>query len=97
MPKHQFEAVIFEKNISFIHDVENGIEIIGSREKLSQVIVILINNALKYTDEKGKIEVTLKKKRNYAVFCVSNTGEGIEADELTKIFNRFYRSDNVRN
>jgi signal transduction histidine kinase len=92
-----FEAVVFEKNIDFNYDIENGIEINGNREKLSQVIIILINNALKYTDEKGKIEVKFEKIRNYAVFCVSNTGDGIEAEELTKIFDRFYRSDNVRN
>ena len=91
------EAVVFEKNVSFVYDIENGIEITGNREKLSQAIIILINNALKYTDQKGKIEVKLEKIRNYAVFCVSNTGEGIVAEELPKIFDRFYRSDNVRN
>lgn len=97
--KHTFgmDAVAYEKNIEMEQNIENDIEVMGNKEKLSQVVIILINNALKYTNEGGIIKVDLKKHRNYAILSVTNSGEGIIPEDIDKIFDRFYRNDDVRN
>lgn len=91
------EAVAFERNLKIDHFIEEGIEISGNKEKVAQVIVILINNAMKYANDNGTITIYLSKSRNYAVLEVENTGNGISRDEISRIFDRFYRSDAVRN
>jgi len=97
--KNQFfgiEAVAFEKNIKMEQNIEEGIEVTGNKEKLSQVVVILINNALKYTNEGGIIKLDLKRNRNNTIFTVTNSGVGINPEDIEKIFDRFYKIDNSR-
>lgn len=90
------EAVIFEKHISFDYDIEPGVSIQGNSEQIKQVVMILIDNAVKYTNPKGAVSITLKKQNNDALLSVSNTGDGIAAEHLTRIFDRFYRTDTSR-
>jgi signal transduction histidine kinase len=58
--------------------------------------MILLDNALKYTNKKGNVTIALKKLNNNNVLSVTNTGEGIPEDQLEKIFDRFYRVDKSR-
>lgn len=90
------EAVIFEKGISLTQTIEPGIVVKGDGEKIKQAVLILLDNAVKYTNDAGNIHITLKKLRNCAVFSVQNSGEGIPADKLPRIFDRFYRTDPSR-
>ncbi|MBW4084464.1 cell wall metabolism sensor histidine kinase WalK [Paenibacillus sp. S150] len=90
------EAVIFEKNVSFDYDIEPGLAIQGNSEQIKQVVMILLDNAVKYTNPKGSVKITLKKQNNDVLLSVSNTGEGIAAEHLTRIFDRFYRTDTSR-
>ncbi|OKP93188.1 two-component sensor histidine kinase [Paenibacillus sp. P3E] len=90
------EAVIFEKHISFEYDIEPDLTVQGNSEQLMQVVMILLDNAVKYTNPKGSVAVTLKKQNTDVLLCVSNTGDGIAAEHLTRIFDRFYRTDNSR-
>ena len=60
------------------------------------MIQILLDNACKYTNTGGTIEVCLHRQRKYAVLTVSNTGEGIAPEHIDKIFERFYRVDDSR-
>jgi signal transduction histidine kinase len=90
------EGVIFENNISLYYEIEPNLVTFGDSDQIKQVVMILLDNALKYTNEKGSVNITLKKHHNNIVLSVSNTGEGISADHLEKIFDRFYRTDKSR-
>ena len=71
--------------------------IFQDEDKLSQVIMILLDNAVKYVEPGGTIAVRVTKSRNQAKFSVTNTGPGIPPDKLPLIFERFYRGDESRN
>src|SRR5690625_2006265 len=58
--------------------------------------MILLENAHKNKNEKGKIDITLEKDKKTIIFRVRNTGKGITAEDLPKIFNRFYRGNRSR-
>jgi signal transduction histidine kinase len=90
------EAVIFEKGIKLSHNIEPNIIANGDSEKVKQVVMILLDNAVKYVNENGNIFVTLKKSRNNTAFSVKNTGNGIPKQSLSKLFDRFYRMDSSR-
>lgn len=90
------EAVIFENNILLDYDIEPNLLVHGNKEQIKQVIMILLDNALKYTNSNGKVNVTLKKQNNNIILSVTNTGKGISKEHLDKIFDRFYRVDKSR-
>lgn len=90
------EAVIFEKKLRLDSSIESGVEIFGDGAQIKQLILILIDNAVKYTPQDGVIEISLKKSDGKAVLKVKNTGDGIPREDLNKIFDRFYRSDKSR-
>jgi two-component system, OmpR family, sensor histidine kinase CiaH len=58
--------------------------------------MILIDNALKYSNGYGNIDIELKGKDKSVEIVVSDTGDGIKKEEIKKIFNRFYRVDTAR-
>ncbi|MDQ6423437.1 HAMP domain-containing sensor histidine kinase [Paenibacillus sp. LHD-117] len=90
------EAVIFEKRLRLDYDIEPGLTVNGSSEQLKQVMMILLDNAIKYTNAEGSISISLKKQHHDVVLSVSNTGEGIAPEHLNRIFDRFYRTDASR-
>ncbi|MDR6722900.1 signal transduction histidine kinase [Paenibacillus amylolyticus] len=90
------EAMIFEKSISLDYSIEPELMVHGNNEQIKQVILILLDNAVKYAKSKGAVNVTLKKQNNEVVLAVSNTGEGIAPEHLDRIFDRFYRTDSSR-
>lgn len=90
------EAVIFEKRLSLNYDIEPGLTVYGNSEQIKQVVMILLDNAVKYANPKGTITLSLKKQHNDAVLAVTNTGKGIPPEHLPRIFDRFYRTDASR-
>ena len=90
------EAVIFENHITFKDDIEPNLKIYGNTEQIKQVVMILLDNAIKYTSKNGTVSVALKKSYNSLILSVTNTGEGIPEEHLDKIFDRFYRIDKSR-
>ena len=91
-----FEAVLFENNIELSSNIEEDITIKGDRESIKKVFIILLDNAIKYTNKNGKIDVELIKDKNKIKLKIKNTGEGIKKEDLDKIFERFYRLDTSR-
>lgn len=90
------EAVIFENDINLNYDIEPRLTIHGNSEQIKQVVMILLDNALKYTNPKGKINLVLKKDYNNIILSLTNTGKGIPEEHLGRIFDRFYRVDKSR-
>lgn len=90
------EVRAFEKGIELVNTIDDGISVFASEEKLKQLIIVLLDNAIKYTDKCGRIDVSLNRKGNDAILNIKNTGEGIEKKDLEHIFDRFYRADKAR-
>ncbi len=91
-----FEAVLFENNIQISSNIEDDITIKGDKESIKKVFNILLDNAIKYTNKNGKIDVEMYQDKNKIKLKVKNTGEGIKKEDLEKIFERFYRIDTSR-
>lgn len=90
------EAVIFEKNISLDYSIDPDLMVHGNPEQIKQVVLILLDNAVKYSGPKGTVNVTLQKQNHDIMLTVFNTGEGIAPEHLDRIFDRFYRTDSSR-
>jgi signal transduction histidine kinase len=65
--------------------------------RMTQVLINLLTNAIKYTHSKGNISIEFKETQDDVMVKVSDNGSGISADELPYIFERFYRADKSRN
>ena len=92
-----FECQAFESNKKFEVNIEDNIMLNGSEKHIKQMAAIFIDNALKYSNDGGTIQVTLKRSGERKLFSVYNTGQGIKETDTEKIFERFYRSDESRN
>ncbi len=90
------EAVIFEHNVSLDYNIEPDLICHGNNEQIQQVVMILLDNAVKYTNPNGEINISLKRNNHMATFTITNTGEGISEEHINKIFDRFYRTDKSR-
>jgi two-component system sensor histidine kinase CiaH len=90
------EGVIFEHNISLDYNIAPNLMTYGNIEQIKQVVMILLDNAIKYTITNGSVDISLKRQHNSIVLSVANSGEGIKEEHLEKIFDRFYRTDKSR-
>lgn len=68
----------------------------GDRDRLMQLFLNIVENAIKYTPASGVVTVSLRRDGQYVVIEVQDTGAGISADDLPRVFERFYRADRAR-
>ncbi len=68
----------------------------GNRDSLRELFTILIDNAIKYSNEKGEILVKARQKNNHLIVAVQDFGIGMKAGDIPHIFDRFYRADTSR-
>jgi signal transduction histidine kinase len=85
-----------KKNIQLELKQAEEIDFLGDEGRLKRLVVILIDNAIKYTPSGGQAGVILRKMDSHVELLVSDTGVGIEYEYLDKIFERFYRVDKAR-
>ena len=81
-------------SLSLRSDAEVWVE--GDGDRLRQLLVNLLDNAIRHTARGGRIEVTVSRDRNQVVLQVADSGEGILPEDLPHIFQRFYRGDRAR-
>ena len=84
-----------KRNINIELDIESAI-IIANKEKITEVVNNLVDNAIKYTDDGGEIKIILKNNKDKAIFTVKDNGCGIENKYLNRIFERFFRVKNEK-
>ncbi|MDF2928894.1 MAG: integral rane sensor signal transduction histidine kinase [Anaerospora sp.] len=82
--------------VSLTIQVKKGIELVADKERLHQLIVILLDNAFKYTPEGGQIFLSCDHDDKYALVVVQDSGCGIAAEHIPHIFDRFFRGDKAR-
>jgi signal transduction histidine kinase len=94
----EFAAIAFSAKVTLISAirVEQPLNIVGDSDQLYRLVSNLIINAIQYTPQSGKVTVVLDRSENYAVIQVQDTGIGIPQQELTRIFDRFYRVNSDR-
>lgn len=91
-----FEPVAFEQGKTLESDIEEDIYINGDDRKLRQLCMILLDNAVKYSGENGKVRIDLSKSQDKVRLKIRNTGEAIPPEQLEHVFERFYRADESR-
>jgi signal transduction histidine kinase len=69
----------------------------GDRDRLRQLLLNLTDNAIKYNKQQGRVDISLVRNGTEAELVVSNTGPGIPADQLDRVFDRFFRGDTSHN
>lgn len=92
----QFEPLAQMQGITLRVECNGTIRLTADRERLHQLLVILLDNAIQYTSQGGVIRLISRKQANTVVIEVRDTGCGIAADDLPHIFDRFFRGDKVR-
>lgn len=93
---------VYRQVRSIDHDVQITVEevdqvgVLGDSDRLKQLILNLVDNAIKYTPPGGKVMMSLSKEDGRSELVVKDTGIGIPAEDLPHIFDRFYRVDKAR-
>jgi signal transduction histidine kinase len=80
-----------EKAITLTCEIPPTLFVNADQQKIKRVILNLVSNGVKYTQEEGKVKIMLVENSRYAILSVADTGHGIPADELPFIFERFRR------
>ncbi len=91
-----FEATCFEKEVKMLTEIQHDVIVYGESKSLERLIVILLDNAIKYSGDHGKVGLRLYADSKKAHLSVMNTGESISKEDAQHVFDRFYRTDGAR-
>ncbi len=92
---HREAKMLSDKHRFELSPAQNS-RINGDKDMIKQLMRILLDNAIKYTPAGGSITLGVRQEKNNCVLSVTDTGAGISAEELPKVFDRFYRCDEAR-
>lgn len=90
------KPVAEERKIALTLETDGNLEIVSDYNRIWHTVFNIIDNGIKYVDEKGTVLVQMQSLENGALVTVSDNGVGIPRDELNKIFDRFHRVDKAR-
>ena len=90
------QPLAIDRKVALDVEAAAGLEVRGDPDQLRQLVLILLDNALRYTPEGGRVTVDAHRINGSAVVAVSDTGIGIDAKALEHVFERFYRADEAR-
>jgi signal transduction histidine kinase len=91
-----FEAMVFENKKNIEYMVAPNVKANTDKNSVKMLINILLDNAVKYASENGKIIVYLNRVKNKTIFSIYNTGSNVPNKDSARIFERFYRADSSR-
>jgi signal transduction histidine kinase len=92
----QMAPLADEKHVTLTSRAHGLVEVEGDRVRLKQVVVNLLDNAIKYTPEGGRVTVGVNVSDRRAQLEISDTGPGISDRDLPHVFERFFRADRIR-
>jgi len=92
-----FETVAFENNLVLNSQIADGIYVEGDSMQLKQLVGILVDNAIRHGAGRGEIELLLGEEKHVTKLSLINAGDAIPPEQREKLFERFYRMDDVRN
>lgn len=93
----ELETLVKEKNLDFIYnECEKNIEVNADKSRIRQVLINVINNSVKYTND-GYIKIVLEKENGSAKITIEDTGIGIRKDKVAYLFNKFYTANEYGN
>jgi two-component system, OmpR family, sensor histidine kinase BaeS len=92
-----YEPLFLQKEVNLIHSIQGSVYAMVDRERLTQVFMNLLTNALKFTNSGGQVVVQMNKGLKELEVKISDNGIGMDEQELPMIFERFYRADKSRN
>jgi signal transduction histidine kinase len=90
------QAQLLPKSVEMVVTAVDQIRVYGDPDRLKQLLLNLIDNAIKYTPAEGKVYLALAKADGWATIEIKDTGIGIPPEDLPNIFDRFYRVDKAR-
>ena len=90
------EPLANEKKIVFQSKFRDEVKILGDVAQLSRLFSNLLENALQYTPDEGRVSLDLYRQNRFAVVSVRDTGIGIARDQISKVFDRFWRANKAR-
>jgi signal transduction histidine kinase len=91
-----YEYVAEDKNIAIAVNCPKDIGMTADRNRMSQVLANLLDNAIKYTPHGGNIVIDAYQEKEHTMILVKDSGIGIPSDEVPKIWDRLYRGDKSR-
>jgi two-component system OmpR family sensor kinase len=92
----RIRALAAAREISFENEIEIGLRFCGDEELLRRMFLNLLDNAVKYNRQNGKVRVTARRENKIFLICIANTGEQIAAADRERVFLRFFRADAAR-
>lgn len=92
----QFESVAFERAVDLQSQLDESVMVRGNAMRLRKLVGTLLDNACKYADDGGSVNVSLRQSVRRIELAVHNTGFAIAPEDLPHVFDRFYRADKAR-
>ncbi|MBC7526293.1 MAG: GHKL domain-containing protein [Chthonomonadaceae bacterium] len=92
----RFGAQAEKFTVALTNSTPEGLKVVANRDQTEQILINLLDNAIKYTSEGGRVEITGERTEEKVTIHITDTGIGIMSQDLPRVFERFYRVDKAR-